>query len=497
MEIRLTAYQTIQGEAFREKVIIKITPDIFNNTEPREGRFLFTFKDCFFKEILIVNESEINFSDISFSFSFCLIQNFKVDNQLVTDKLNFHFHGSIISGNINHTKIESVSLNNCIIQSLFLLNLKQVNVSYTEENIFLKKWQNLLGKTDVDNIEELLKLKQSIYIHHCQHTSVRFNHSKDDKYGVYRAEYEQLNEYKVRYHLKKREKHLLNITLAIQFSEKNKSTKIENALLNTLSLKGNVNGEFSIENSKVNQLFIREFNSNSNTLFYNLRPYLDNSKIEIHKSNMDNSWFDNIEFINYKILSFYRSRFAKATFTSCNFPTTSLSFEKFKSLENVHYPNNKTQNYYKDQYEVFLQLRSSLKETGNYFEAQKLGAISKEALRKVNGLPTSDKLILWLNKISNNHGLSIKRAFICFMISSIILYVFYLLSIGRIFIDSDIDFSLVGYYFYFIDITHKKDFLVDQSQFSFWSLLIDFLNKIIVGFFAFQFISAFRKYVKK
>lgn len=60
-----------------------------------------------------------------------------------------------------------------------------------------------------------------------------------------------------------------------------------------------------------------------------------------------------------------------------------------------------------------------------------------------------------------------------------------------------IDWNLFGYYFSFIDITHRTDFLVNKSYLNGFSLTIDFLNKIIVGFLIYQFIAAFRKYGKK
>jgi len=212
---------------------------------------------------------------------------------------------------------------------------------------------------------------------------------------------------------------------------------------------------------------------------------------------MDNTWFDNIDFNGYKILSFYRTRFAKASFTSCNFPTDNLTFEKFKTLENIYYPDKKPQNYFKDQYETFLQLRKSLENSGNYYEAQKLGAISKESLRRIASLSTWDKFILWVSRYSNNHGLSIKGPFLSLLILSIVFYIVYLMSLGRIFVNTKIDWNLVGYYFSFLDLTHKKDFLVPKTELNGWSVTMDFLNKVVVGFFIFQFISAFRKYYKK
>ena len=496
MEIQLEPYKTIENKQY-DSAVFKITPDIFDGVVFQDNTTNLNFTNCLFKKIQIINETEIDFNDISFNFYFCQIQDIQIE-LITTEQISLHFHGCIISGNIQSNKLKNVGLNNCITPSLFLQNQKRIDISYTEENIFLYRWIALLKSTDIKSTNDLLCLKQSIYINHSKQVNVRFSHNSTDKLGIYRAKFEQLNEYKIRYYLSSEEKNKLNINFSIDFSkEKDEQLKITNCILNSLSLSGSAYGKISIENTKINNFYIRDFSSQSEILFYNINPYSADSKFEIHKSNMDNSWFDNINFNGYKLLSFYRSRFAKATFTSCNFPKDSLSFDKFKTLENIHYSDNKQQNYYKDQYETFLQLRKSLDGTGNYFEAQKLSAISKDSLRKVSSLPNSDKFILYLNSISNYHGLSIKRPIIGLLIFSISFYVLYLLSIDRIFTTSEFDWSLVGHYFSFLDLTHKKDFLIPKSEYTFWTLFLDFTNKIFVGFFIFQFISAFRKYVKK
>ncbi len=166
-------------------------------------------------------------------------------------------------------------------------------------------------------------------------------------------------------------------------------------------------------------------------------------------------------------------------------------------MENVHYPDKKSDNYYKDQYEIFLQLKNALEANGNFYESQKLQAISNDALTKVDDVAKSDKIILWINSKSNNHGLSIKLPLLYFFIFTIAFYILYLFSLNRMFNCNEVDWSLIGYYFSFIDLTHKADFLVDKSEFNIGSLSIDFLNKVLTGFFIYQFISAFRKYGKK
>lgn len=496
MEIQLEPYKTIKNQDYGTAEI-KITQEVFEEIAFVNNRTVLNFENCRFKKLIIINESEIEYESISLNFSFCQIEDIQIES-ITTNQISFHFHGCIVSGNINSKSIKSVSINNCITPSLFLQYQKRINISYTEENIFISKWKTLLIGSDVKSANELIGNKQSIYVNHSKNVNVRFNHNEKEQIGVYRSQQEQLEEYKIRYYLTKEDKTKLNINLSLDFSkEDDELLKIEDCILNSLSLRGSANGKISIENTRINNLFIRDFSSQSEMLLYNISPYLTDSKVEVHKSNMDNSWFDNIDFNGYKTLSFYRTRFTKATFTSCNFPKDSLSFAKFKTLENIHYPDKKPQNYYKDQYETFLQLRKSLESSGNYFEAQKLSAISKDSLRKISSLPKSDKFILGLNSVSNNHGLSIKRPFIGLLIFSILFYIFYLLSIDRVFKSTDFDWSLVGHYFSFLDLTHRKDFLIPKSEYTFWTLFLDFGNKIIVGFFIFQFISAFRKYVKK
>ena len=187
----------------------------------------------------------------------------------------------------------------------------------------------------------------------------------------------------------------------------------------------------------------------------------------------------------------------KAKFSSCSFPKDYTSFEKFKALENVHYHDKKSDNYYKDQYEIFLELKNALETNGNFYEAQKLQAIAHDALSKINDVTKSDKFILWMNSWTNNHGLSIKRPVFCFIIFTVLLYISYLYSLSRIFNCSEVDISLVGYYFSFIDLTHRTDFLADKNEHNAFSLTIDFINKIVAGYFIYQFVSAFRKYGKK
>lgn len=496
MIIQLQPYSKIENRDYGTSEIV-ITPDIFQGINFVDGRSVFFFGNCRFQKLTISNDSNINFKQVSLHFFFCQIKEIEIAS-LETTNISIHFGSCIIDGSINSEKLKNVEFNNCIVPSLFLQNQNSITISYTEENIFARYWISLLKPTDIDSIDKLLDLNQSYRIYNSKTIRCRFNHNQTNDIGIYRHKYSKDTDWEIRYHLSPEQKKKLNINISIDFSNgEDEQLRIEDCILNSLSLTGSANGKISIENTEINNLFIRNFRSKSDTLLYNISPYSTESKIEVHKSNMDNSWFDNIDFNGYQILSFYRTRFAKASFTSCNFPKDNLSFEKFKTLENIHYPDKKPQNYYKDQYETFLQLKKSLENSGNYYEAQKLSSISKESLRKIYKLSKWDKFILWTNAKSNNHGLSIKRPLLGLFGFSFLFYILYLLSIGRIFnFNHEIDWTLVGHYFSFMDLTHRKDFLVSKEEYTFWTLSIDFANKLIVGFFLYQFIAAFRKYGK-
>ncbi|MGQ1948817.1 hypothetical protein ACT3CD_17125 [Geofilum sp. OHC36d9] len=496
--INITPYSKIENRQLGVCEIV-ISEGEFKGKDYKAGRSTFVFENCDFTKIIIKNTESIDFKDISICFSSCFIRDITVE-RFESENISLSFFSSIISGNINDFSIRSIIINNCLIASLFLQYQKKVQISCTEENIFPKKWKPIFDRMEIPSIEEFLQTKQSIFINHSEEINIYgSSKQKELRSGLYRREYESAKDMKIGYYLTDEQKSLLQINLSITYSNnvRDLNTNIKNLNLNSLSISGNAKGNISIEQLRINGFYIFDFSTEKEALLYSISPYRMDSKLSIHKSNLDNTSFDNIDISGFSIVSLYRSRFAKSHFSSCEFPQKTIDYERFQPIENVQYPNDKPENYYKDQYEVFLQLKQSLEETGNYFEALKLKAITKEALRKVESVPKSDKLILRLNYWSNKHSLSISRPFYGLLIFSILFYLLYLLSIDRIFISTEFDWTLVGHYFSFIDITHKKDFLIPKNEFNIWSLTIDFLNKIVTGFFIYQFIAAFRKYGKK
>lgn len=498
-EIFLTPYLVIENKDYSDNTKIVIRASDFSNVPFQDGRITFSFIGCRFKKLEIENIETIDFKDISIQFIGCFIDEINVEN-IITTNFSIYIGGSILQVRIKNGNLRSVDVNNCLLnKSLFLLDLKKAVVSYSEENVFPIRWKKLLKSVNT-TLENLIAEKHSFYIYDCKDIVFTFNENTTNKKGLYKMPYDTIN--KIGYCLSDEEKKKIKVSLSVQYSadKEHKLTKIINAKLLALSISGYSTGELLIENCKIDSWYIRNFSAQLGANFYDVKPFrkeTEETKLEIHKSNLDKVWFDNVAFDDYSTISLYRNKFGQTTLTACDFPSKYKDFDKIQTIENIHYPDKKDKNYFKTRYETFLQLKKQLEASGNFYEAQKFQAISHEALKNVENLPYWDRVILKINGLSNNHGLSIKEPFIGTIVLSILFYILYLWSLGRMFNCYGIDWNLFGYYFSFIDITHRTDFLVNKSELNGFSLTVDFLNKIVVGFLIYQFIAAFRKYGKK
>lgn len=501
-KLKITPYYNIENETYNDITRLEIENSDFKDIEFKQVRSTFSFINCKFSSLEIENKENIEFNNISINFIDCYIEDIKIEN-FVTKNISLFFGSSIVSGIISSKHTLDIEFNNCLIRnSLFLSNLNNLKISYSDENIFIRRWIKLFYLSNTSFLI-FTKINQYIDINDCKKITVSHSEASNrSNSGFYLNRYTKTPENRLGYHLSNEEKMRIQISLNITYSANTEhtSTKIFNGKLSSLSLKGQSTGDLLIENSKINNLYIHNFSTQNGTIFYNIKPFnkaSNNNKVEIQKSNLDKMTFDNFSFDDYNSISFYRNKFGQTTITSCNFPKDYKNFEKFKTIENIHYPDRKDDNYYKMRYETFLQIKKQIELSGNFYEAQKFHSISLEALSKVETLPIWDKIILKLNSISNNHGIAIKEPFLLLLFTSISFYILYLWSIGRIFNRNALDCNLFGYYFAFLDITHRIDFLEDRDNLNGFSIAIDFLNKTVVGYLIYQFIAAFRKYGKK
>lgn len=492
----LSPYNSIKNIDYHQELKIIVKKESFADVDFQEGKAVFYFEQCWFKKVIIENDDNIDFKDISICFFDCCIEDISVDD-IETLNISIGIFNSVFSGRFRAKNIKDIRVNNCLLiaQTTFF-DQNIVRISFTEEDVSFERWKNLFNKIQ-SSLEQIAENKQSYSVHNTKEFTFTINENSREKVGIIRDRYSP----NLRYKLSDEQKKKLRISLDIEYSPniEHIQTLIGNSKLSALSMRGFASGKIMVENSQIDNLYFRNFSASTETNFYNIRPYRANSekKFEIHESNLSEVWLDNISFDDYTSISFYRTKLWQTKFTSCDFPENTDGFEKFLTIENIHYRDIKDNNYYKTRYEIFLQLKKCLEISGNFYEADKLRTVSLDALYQIERLSIWDKFILLINKLSNNHGLSIKQPLLWILGISILLYILYLLSIGRIFNCNEIDYGLIGYFFAFQDITHRSDFLVGKEMLNGWSFFLDYLNKILLGFLIYQFIVALRKYGKK
>jgi hypothetical protein len=474
--IKLTPYTDMTGLDEESGTIIVKDSDLRGVTF-KDGNTVFSFFDCRFRKLVIENDQDIRFKDISICFFNCIIGDIQVSN-IKSENISLGFYGTIVSGRIKNKNLVGVEFNNCLIPSvMFTIDVPKVNISYTKDSIEANHWQSVMLKFRLTDADAMQANPIKYSINGPKNVNITSNFEPEA------------------------ERFKPTINLSYEPGVDHSETRIAGMSLQALTISGDPAGNISVENTRINSWYIYNFSPHGSVSFNLISPInilSEDARIGMHNSKLDGVEFDNITFDQYPIISFYRTKFSKAIFTSCDFPEDYKTFSRFVPIENVHYPDKKFRNYDKAQYEIFLQLKKAVEDTGNYYESQKLQGMAHDALRQIKRISWADRKILAVNSWSNDHGLSIKRPFIGFFICSIPLYILYLLSIGRIFNSSEFDGNLIGYYFSFIDITHRSDFLVEnKKELSGWALTVDYAGKLFVGFFIYQFIAAFRKYGKK
>jgi len=493
-------YTVTKDQFYKGETIISIDASQFAGTAKKEGQLEISFQHCHFDKVKVICPDNIDFGEIGMHFYGCTVKAFEI-GELASRDISINFGSCLLSARLESSELQSVSLNNCIADSVYLLKIPRVNISYSEENIFPHEWHKLLGIAGID-CKAAIAFSQRYHIEGVEKIYFEKRESEEKDKGLFVVPYRSIDHpNRMGYRLSDAEKLTLDISLYIKIANDNPTgeVKITNVRLSALTLTGEGDGKIRIENARIDNIYLYDFSPTKEAGFFNIRPASEGNdrRIGIHKCNLDNVWFDNFDFIRYNHLSFYKSKFAKTTYTSCSFPDSYKAFGKFQGIENVHYPDRKEENSDKDLYELLLQLKKALEGTGNYYEAQKIHSISHEALKRVKQLPRQERIILGINNLSNTHGLSIGRPFLGLIFFSVFFYALYLLSLGRIFNATAVDWKLFGYYFSFLDLTHRTDFLVDKDEFTGASLAIDYVAKIFTGFFIYQFIASFRKYGKK
>jgi hypothetical protein len=457
-------------------VTLRVSKEDFKNVVFKDGHSIISFSFCAFNHLVIENPEEISFPDISIVFISCFIGKLEV-GQIASSNVSV----SLISCILDYTKLENPLLksvllqNNIIREGVFLIGLSKIEIRFASKSLHLRRWLELFRMIKFTNYRKLTEHPQAYYVYNAS-TVI---YETDDS------------------NLKGTMGFIFKLHLSFGLAKPDSMTRVTNGYFSSLSISGEASGKLTVDNLSVDNLYFHNFSASQEATFYNVRSVNSDgrlTKLEINQCKLDNVWFDNVDFDQFGRIALYRSRLSKTTFTGCTFPS---SYSTYIAIANVHYPGDRQDGYHKDQYEMFLQLKNALEGTGNAYEAHKFQALSLQALAQSKGLSRQDRILIGMNELSNRHGLSILRPILWFIGTSTVLYVLYLWSLGRAFTTGKFDPLLVGYYFSFLDITHRNDFLVSRNEFTPVSLGIDYSGKIVIGYLVYQFIAAFRKYSRK
>lgn len=224
MAFQVKPYTAIEDQDFPQEVLWNIEAYDVLNLQPVEGTMLFPFINCRFKKLTIKNTEEIVFTDISIYFNNCFIEEIWVE-EIITKNVSINFESSIVSGQIKNTNISSVGFNNCIIAgNFFLMEIPHIYISYTEENIFVRRWLKLIKSLNT-TYTGLLEQAQKLYIYRPQVFTFKMNENRRDRKGFYVDEYGNSPELKYCFNQNEREK--LDIHLYFNFEKSEKKVQIE------------------------------------------------------------------------------------------------------------------------------------------------------------------------------------------------------------------------------------------------------------------------------
>lgn len=478
-------------------------------------RSTISFQNITFNSEVSINVDEGIDHEISISFHNCFIDSFS-SFALVSKDLTISLSGCIVKHfKSQDVDLRSIRINNCF-GTFFLSKMKYCFISYTEENIFVRDWY------EKSPIEDILSFKTNFYLTEIENINIYGSEIDSERRTEllkhHKSFYPDNNPLHNKVVLKKlltdKEKSLLNINVSLTFELPtiHKSSSIRNLPLNSISLTGRSEGEISVENCKINDVYIRNFSSKGDFTLYNLATRgIKKGKFEVHNSNLDNTWFNSVELNRYFIV-FFKSSFVNTKFSSTIFPTTKeLLDSSLSSVENIHYPDKKSDKraYNRDMYELFLELKQAFEKRGNFFEAQKMKAVAHDFLNKITSSNAgksefwNSTFILGLNKISNFHGVSVRNAFLLIIASFFLFHWLNVLSF------ESYHFSLKSademwkifkktfkYIFVIANPAHKVSSLAPEGEITAYTYAVSFFSRIAVGYLYYQFIAAFRRFGK-
>lgn len=493
-----------RNKVYNEPVRIRIDKKSYDKAiTPRVSFNSLSFENCiFYSEVSISTAGELD-KDFLVHFSGCLIDSFTT---LIEDeKVNLIFSSNIVKHFDSKSKLKSINISNCL-GTYFIENCENLSIGYEPENIRYRIWKKIASHK-----KDIFKTRTNFYLEKNISSIVHFEHRKNShpvKKSYLRGDrFQSIKEYNVLYIPSDNELETIDISFSLKFNEnfEQKETLIRNATLSSLSLSGDLKGHLYIENLTAGNIFIRGLNSSGRFNFMNVtckKSFPNGGKFEIHKSLLHNTWFYGVRFDTFSSIALYKTGLSETKITSSVFPKVKRMNRQIQSLQNIH-QDTKSSDFYREQYDLFLELKLVFEKYGNIYEAQKMKAVAHNSLRKVQDARLiNDKFVLGINRLSNYHGTSPFLALLWFMFFLILFQTLTILSYDSIYWDwsskntSNIIVENLKYITILANPVHRISELGPSDEITTYTYWISFSSRLILGFLYYQFIAAFRRFGK-
>lgn len=251
-------------------------------------------------------------------------------------------------------------------------------------------------------------------------------------------------------------------------------------------------------NCQIRNILFDQFVNFGYISFTNISPNFkiqDLGKILIKNSNLGKIDFVNCNLNEYEI-DFLNSRINEISIIGGNFD------KRINSPINKNEINTQEKLFYgqlKKSFENIGNLPLSIDANANFMEAHLKSIKNEESNYSYKN--AIEYFNIWLNKVSNQHGKSTSVALTSLILVSIYLYSIFCisLSINKKLMEFTFNNSILfaSGYLEFINPLHKLDSILEIFKISKTNNLSKFLDvssKLIISYFIYQFIQAFRKY---
>ncbi|MBK8484256.1 MAG: hypothetical protein IPO86_10165 [Saprospiraceae bacterium] len=467
-----------------------------------------SFSNCFIHGDDRAYSNKINTFEsyeIHISYFNCILENISLDNLEFTHLSVFN---SIITKNY-------FSVRNCNINSIQFYNVlgkygvnrskeSNINVSFGDVNLYLP------SKAIKDAYQEISQKFGSIFSFP---TSILITEPKKLYIEFKLSSGSGFKKSYLGYHYRLKNEEIKGLDISFNIQTENDTTDsivINKAILEGIELSNFSKAKIEILRSKINKVFIRDLGFSSLKIYDLSSRVKESSVFESRNVDLSNATFDKTNLSAYEIVSFYRSTLTDINFISPKFPN------EIHVLENIHHPDKKEEGYYKMQSENYRQIKNSLVDSGNQIEALEIHSKMYSSLQKDKTLSKEDRAILFLNKESNSHGVSIIRPFFILLILAFITFFLYRTSLN----EAPYDFGFKSFrscgqtiwanivfvfddfrvFWLLIDPTHKLstlESLEPESSLNSASLFFSYFSRIIMAWIMYQFIISFRKFGRK